>query len=229
MEPDGTPTFQNDSKFTDLLNWYRSMYADGLTGADIVTSEDLGAQFSSMLAANSYIQVLHHYHWTVFNAAGVQGAEAGNIVIPAVPPGPAKKTLGFGGTYLMGSNPPNPTNAWDLEQFLGYKDKNGNYSVGNEWVQTNALLQPYPDWFGQSLVQNALSSFNTKYENYYQTVNNYFTQYSVSPSFRVQLPWWADFENYGITTMQSMITGGTAVSDVPGLLANKATSLKAAG
>ncbi|MCD6593187.1 extracellular solute-binding protein [Candidatus Bathyarchaeota archaeon] len=218
---DGDPLFEGNKELVELLEWYRKMVKEGLTYKEIATDPDQGKQFASFLQGNSYIFDYHHYFLALFNKAG-KGPEVGNFKIVEKPIG-GGKVLGFGGSYLLGKNPQNLEAAWEFMKFLGWKSRKGEWTVRDAWLETDILLSPYPEWFNRSHVKEIIDPIAD-----YELVKKYFGEYTLSPPFRTQLLWYADWRIYCNTVLQSMVVGEVDPRDVPKMLADKARELKSA-
>lgn len=221
FDDDGNPTFQDDPKTEGVLDWWTSMYQDGLTARSILT-DDPGKHVAAMAQGNSSFFTLHHYFLKEIRNA--RGPQSRNVTLDYRIPGANGQSLQIGEVVQLGASADGgrADRAWELLKFYGWKDKDGRYGTFISWAESAALLGPYPGLFKDP-------QFRRAFPEYYDlpALERAFEASQVVPA-RV-LPWYASFQTKVGDRIQAMLLGQASVKDTISSLADDAKNFAAAG
>lgn len=221
FDDDGNPTFQDDPKTEGVLDWWASMYQDGLTARSILT-DDPGKHVAAMAQGNSSFFTLHHYFLKEIRNA--RGPQSRNVTLDYRIPGANGQSLQIGEVVQLGASADGgrADRAWELLKFYGWKDKDGRYGTFISWAESAALLGPYPGLFQDP-------QFRRAFPEYYDlgALERAFEGSQVVPA-RV-LPWYASFQTKVGDRIQAMLLGQASVKDTISSLADDAKNFAAAG
>lgn len=81
-----------------------------------------------------------------YRMAAITNPEVSKVVenvAAALTPGKTHETIGWSRGYMMTAFTADPARAWKLLEFLGGKDKNGNYTVRKRWMINQGLYGGY--------------------------------------------------------------------------------------
>ncbi len=221
FDEEGNPTFQDDPKTEGVLDWWTSMYQDGLTARSILT-DDPGKHVAAMAQGTSSFFTLHHYFLKEIRNA--RGPASRDVVLDYRIPGESGESLQIGEVVQMGASADGgrADSAWELLKFYGWKDKDGRYGTFISWAESAALLGPYPGLFQDP-------QFRRAFPDYYDLgeLETAFKESQVVPA-RV-LPWYSSFQTKVGDRIQAMLLGQASVQDTISSLADDAKNFAAAG
>ena len=215
----GAPTFQDDEKTTGVLEWWTSMYRDGLVAKSILT-DDPGKHVAAMAQGNSSFFTLHHYF--LKEIRGAKGPQSRNVTMGYRMPGANGQSLQIGEVVQLGGKVEGhrAAKAWDLLRSYGWKDKEGRYGTFISWAESAALLGPYPGLFEDQQFQKAFPSYYDLPE-----LQKAFEGSQVVPA-RV-LPWYSSFQTKVGDRIHAMLLGQANVKETIDGLAGDARNFAA--
>ncbi|MBO4205264.1 ABC transporter substrate-binding protein [Micromonospora echinofusca] len=218
----GAPAFADDPRTLEVMEWWKSMYQEGLTSKEVLTA-DPGAHVTAMAQGNSSFFELHHYFLQIVRTT--DGPESKNVTMLYRSPGTSGKTLQIGEVIQLGAKAggQRAQDAWKLLKFYGWKDDSGAYSTFSSWAKAAALLGPYPGLFKD---KDFLAAFPS-YFDMAKLEDAFANQSDVVPA-RVT-PWYASFQVKVGDRIQAMLLGQAGVKETVDSLASDAKNLAAAG
>jgi multiple sugar transport system substrate-binding protein len=209
----GAPVFADDSKTTDVLEWWLSMYQEKLTQPTILT--DIIDQEVPLVANGKATFMMAEHYW-LKSVRQQNGPESKNVVFSYTVPGTGNKTLYIGEILQMGST--SNTAAWDLAKFYGWKDpKSGQYSTFESWASAASLAAPYPGFFQDPVVQQG-------YGDYFD-LSKLLVMFQSSDGVGARnLPWYPGFQVNVGDRIHAMLLGQANVAATIAGLASDAKS-----
>ncbi|SHK95763.1 multiple sugar transport system substrate-binding protein [Pseudonocardia thermophila] len=156
FDDQGDPVFADDPKTVRVLEWWQSMYRDGLAASSVLT-DDPGKLSTELAQGRAAFFVLHHYFLTAVRE--LNGPESPNLF--HAPVSATGETLQIGDVLQMGTitNEDRKARAWDLMKYYGWKDVDGKFTVLTEWAKSSGLVGPYSDFFDDPAVIAAFPDY----------------------------------------------------------------------
>lgn len=215
FDDDGKPTFQDDPKTLEVMEWWTAMFQDGLTAESILT-DDPGQHVAAMAQGNSAFYELHHYF--LKDVRSTEGPESENVTLSYRAPGSVGASLHIGEVVQMGAidDPARRDAAWELMKHYGWKDENDRYGTFIAWAEAAALLAPYPGLFEDP-------DFRAAFPDYYDldALQGSLESSEVVPA-RV-LPWYSSFQTKLGDRIHAMLLGQASAQDTIDTLVDDAT------
>lgn len=212
----GNPVFADDPKALGVLEWWESMYHDGLTSPTMLTDDP--TKLATMLGTGSAtFFVLHHYFMPIIK--GLKNApEAANVQIAYDRmPGASGKTFQMAAMVQMGSKLSGSSldAAWNLMKFFGWKDPSGNMATFKAWAKFAQLGAPYPAFWKDP---DVIAAFTPNFD--VPKLVNIFENGSLVQTTRTA-PWYSQWQAMVGDRMQAMLSGQAAPKDtLQGLVAD---------
>jgi multiple sugar transport system substrate-binding protein len=201
FDKSGNPVFMDDPKTLDVLNWWQSMYKDGMTSKSVLT-DDPGKETTQIANGNAAFFALHHYF--LRDIVESKGTESANITQAKIV-GTGGKTLQMGEVIQMGGKVTGAkqTAAWNFMKTYGYKDSAGQFSTFQKWAKSGALCAPYPGFFSDPKVIAAFPSYMNL-----NLIKDTFEHSSDIVPART-LPWYQGFQAQCGTIIHDLLLGNS--------------------
>ena len=212
FDDDGKPVFADDSKSRDVMEWWASMFLDGLTSPTMLTDDPI-AEATMMGTGDAGFYVLHHYFLKIIRDLK-DAPEKDNVTISYRMPGRTGATLQMGEVIQMGTKATGQSlnDAWDLMKFYGWKDENGELRTFKAWAKAAALACPYPEFFKDPDVKASYGDFYDM-----DALSRVFETGSSVVGSR-SLPWYQPFQVFVGERIHAMLLGqATPAETVRGL------------
>jgi multiple sugar transport system substrate-binding protein len=221
----GNPVFADDPKSVAVMEWWASMFRDGLTTATMLTDDPIKLA-ELMGSGDASFYVLHHYFLKIIRDLPAETATAkDDVTIEYRIPGATGDTLQMGEVIQMGTQASGRTldDAWSLMQFYGWKDQEGELRTFKAWAAAGALACPYPAFFEDPDVQ-------ASYGPYYDmpALADVFESRSSVVSARA-LPWYQPFQVKVGERIHALLLGQASAADTVTGLADDVRSSQAGG
>ena len=197
----GDPVFADDPKTVEVLEWWQSMYQDGMTPKSVLT-DDPGKHTTSIANGNSAFYALHHYF--LRDIVETKGTQSENISQAKIV-GTGGKTLQMGEVIQMGGKVSGAKKAaaWDFMKTYGYKNSSGQFATFRKWAASGALCAPYPGFFSDAQVKKAFPSYMDL-----NLIQDTFEKSSDIVPART-LPWYQGFQAQCGTIIHDLLLGDT--------------------
>jgi multiple sugar transport system substrate-binding protein len=221
----GNPVFADDPKSVSVMEWWASMFRDGLTTATMLTDDPIKLA-ELMGSGDASFYVLHHYFLKIIRDLTAETATAkDDVTIEYRIPGATGDTLQMGEVIQMGTQASGRTldDAWSLMQFYGWKDQEGELRTFKAWAAAGALACPYPAFFEDPDVQ---ASFGPYYDM--PALADVFESRSSVVSARA-LPWYQPFQVKVGERIHALLLGQASAADTVTGLADDVRSSQAGG
>jgi len=136
FDKDNNPTFQDGGvAFRKVIEMHKQWYDEGITPPDILTQE--GESVPAFMSGRHTYMMIHDYDQQNLNLGDTSKVKG--LVGNALVPGSTHQTFSWTACYLMGRQDVDQQRAWNLMQWLGGKNKDGDY-VGNKRFALEAGL-----------------------------------------------------------------------------------------
>ncbi|HEV8438050.1 MAG TPA: extracellular solute-binding protein [Methylomirabilota bacterium] len=120
----------------ETLKWWQSTFKEELADPNSLNLRFIPAVKAFNAGQHVYLGTLHHYYLSLVNDQA-QSPIAGKGRVLALPGD--GKTIGYTMLYILCSATKNKEWAWKLQQYLGGRTKNGEYTQANR-LATDAML-----------------------------------------------------------------------------------------
>jgi multiple sugar transport system substrate-binding protein len=211
FDDSGHPVF--DQKCYDILEQYKKLLADGIVPKEVFTMQetDFIDGFASGRYAYSPQQI---YDSKVFNdptrsklAKGGSNANAkGSMYIPV-----DKQPWGLidSGIYLSikraSQDDKTLARSYRLQEFFGYKDKDGNMAVSKRWAIEQALNSGYPATLEDADVQAAYKKWMPNYDAMFPTMKSLLSNAKSPPVWKRYF--YEEWNSKALTELSQAILG----------------------
>jgi multiple sugar transport system substrate-binding protein len=204
------------------LQWWAATYSSGLS-----SQNDLGLDPNDSARAfmsGDYLTLL-----TANFFAGPQWANdpknskvAGAAALVGLPD--KHTTVGFARMYSMNAASTHKPEAWRLLQFLGGKDKAGNFVTPAEWLEQGTLAWGYKGIEAIPAVANSLRSWGADPAD---VAANLAEAEHMSRVVPFQAVWYSEWENYANGVLQDVLGSRSSAEEGAKLWAARAKALAA--
>jgi multiple sugar transport system substrate-binding protein len=212
----GNPVFADDPKTLNVMEWWQSMYHDGLTSPTMLTDDP--TKLSTLLGTGgATFFVLHHYFMPIIK--GLKNApQVPNIKIAYDRmPGASGKTFQMAAMVQLGSKATGirANDAWNLMKFFGWKDPSGQMVTFKAWAKYAQLGAPYPAfWKDPEVIADFSPNFDVP------SLVNVFENGSLVQPTRTA-PWYSQWQATVGDRIQAMLLGqATPSATIQGLVAD---------
>ena len=215
FDDSGAPAFADDPKTVGMLEWWQTMYTEGLTQKSILTDD---ANKSSLLMAQGDASFLQMHHYFLKLVREQDGPEASNVIPMYTLPGSNGATVMVGDMIQMGETD-NPDAAWELMRYFGDISQDGQMPGLLEWAKAASLAAPYPEFFKSEEIRGVFGD----YYDMDQLLSSFEDTAVVVPT-RNQ-PWYNEFLTKVGDEIESLLSGGSSAADTVRTLADTANTL----
>ncbi|MCB1835789.1 MAG: extracellular solute-binding protein [Geminicoccaceae bacterium] len=219
---EGAKVFDEEGNFVDepelrtVLEFYRTLYTEGLVAQDIMTQPNEGVPaFSS---GRHVFCFMHDYNQNVVNNPEL--SQIAGKVRNALMPGKAQSTFAWTACYLMGADA-DAERVWNMLQFFGGKASDGEYHVCKKWALAFGLGSGHKELMADPEV---VASFRTWRD---LDVTNAQIEKATARRIAKEI-WFPEWDMFMMQQVQEYIRGAGDTDEIVGKLAEQATSLKAA-
>ena len=211
FDDNGNPVF--DQKCYDILDYYKKLLADGIVPKEVFTMQetDFIDGFASGRYAYSPQQI---YDNKVFNdptrsklAKGGSNPNAkGSMYVPV-----DKQPWGLidSGIYLSikrpGQDEKTLARSYRLQEFYGYKDKDGNFFVSKRWAIEQALNSGYPVTLDDPDVQAAYKKWMPDYDFQFKAMQSLLSNAKSPPVWKRYF--YEEWNSKALTELSQAILG----------------------
>ncbi len=134
------PTFADGGvAFQKVIEMHKQWLDEGITPPDILTHETESTP--AWMTGNHSFMVVHDYDQQAFNLG--ENSNTKGIVGNAIIPGAARETFSWTACYLMGAQDVDRERAWNLMQYLGGRNAEGEYVGNKRWALEKGLGNPH--------------------------------------------------------------------------------------
>lgn len=210
-----------DSAFRDALNWV----IDGMNNEGVIDRASLSSTdhevVRAMAAGTRTFALLTDYNLKTLNDPE-SSQEAGNMKMALVPGNGEVRsgTRAYIRFYGITSNSKQKLNAWQLVQFLGGRDANGEYYVAKKWAVEYGLGFVQQPLFKDPEVAASIEEWGDP------EVLSEQDKYAVPQPYRFT-PWFQEWQTAAWGELQKAILGDLTVDVVVTEMAENAERLKA--
>lgn len=218
---EGATVFDADGNFVDqpelrtVLEFYRTLYSEGLVVEDIMTLPNEG--IPSFASGRHVFCFMHDYNQSVINNPEL--SQIAGKVSNALMPGKTHETFAWTATYLMGAGA-DADRVWKMLQFFGGKADDGKFHVCKPWALTFGLGSGHKELMNDPEV---VASFE-KWRDL--DVSKAQIEKAVSRSVAKEI-WFSEWDLFMMQRVQEFIRGNGEIDELVAQLADKATELKA--
>ncbi|WP_029076590.1 ABC transporter substrate-binding protein [Kaistia adipata] len=218
---EGAKVFDEESNFVDdqalrtVLEFYRSLYSEGLVVEDIMTLPNEGVP--SFASGRHVFQFMHDYNQSVANDPKL--SQIAGKVQNALMPGATKSTFAWTACYLMGAHPVDVNRVWKMLQFFGGKADDGQYHVSKKWALEFGLGSAHKELMADP---DVVASFS-KWRNL-DVTNEQISR--ARPRTVSKEIWFPEWDLFMMQRVQDYIRGTGDTDQIVSLLADQVTSLK---
>lgn len=140
FDEDFNPTFADGGvAFQKVIEMHKQWLDEGITPPDIMVQESESTP-AWMTGEHSFM-VVHDYDQQAFNLG--ENSNTKGIVANAIIPGSVRDTFSWTACYLMGSKDVDRERTWNLMQWLGGRNKDGEYVGNTRWALEKGLGNPH--------------------------------------------------------------------------------------
>jgi len=229
LDDDGVPTFPDKDKVPEeILNWWVAAANDWKIINAKADMEPLpSGALSAYRSAKSAFWVHSRYDMEADNAperskVAIAGQLNSRLSLPpALNAGGAKNTIGWTRFYGVPSYVQDKPAAWDLAQYLGAKDKTGQYYTAKRWW----LLRSLGFVFSPLEKDPEVQAHAKKFIHDVDLMNK--GQQIATPRDGLQFPWWSEWYLHLQGNIQDAILGKQSVKDALNASNKKAMELRA--
>lgn len=218
---EGAQVFDAEGNFVDepelrtVLEFYRTLYSEGLVAEDIMTQPNEGIPaFSS---GRHVFCFMHDYNQSVVNNPEL--SQIAGKVSNALMPGKTQSTFAWTACYLMGAGA-DADRVWNMLQFFGGKAEDGQYHVCKKWALTFGLGSGHKELMNDPDVVAAFE----KWRNL--DVTNEQIEKATARGIAKEI-WFPEWDMFMMQQVQEYIRGAGDTDSLVAALADKAASLKA--
>ncbi|MGD9712342.1 MAG: ABC transporter substrate-binding protein [Thermomicrobiales bacterium] len=134
------PTFADGGvAFQKVIEMHKQWLDEGITPPDIMVHELESTP--AWMTGNHTFMVVHDYDQQAFNVGETSNTQG--IVGNAIIPGSARETFSWTACYLMGAEEVDRERTWNLMQYLGGKNSEGEYVGNTRWALEKGLGNPH--------------------------------------------------------------------------------------
>ena len=136
------PTFADGGvAFQKVIEMHKQWLDEGITPPDIMVHETESTP--AWMTGNHTFMVVHDYDQQAFNVGETSNTKG--IVGNAIIPGAAQETFSWTACYLMGAEDVDRERAWNLMQYLGGRNSEGEYVGNKRWALEKGLGNPHTE------------------------------------------------------------------------------------
>ena len=222
---DGSPVFADDPKSLGVLEWWQSMYQDGLTTPTMLT-DDPTKLATLMGTGGASFFVLHHYFLPIIRTLK-DAPEAPNVdILYERMPGASGQTFQMAGLVQMGTMGTGQAvdDAWNLMKFFGWKDETGNMTTFKAWANYAQLGAPYPAFWKDPEV---IAGFTEHGFDVPKLTAQFETGSEIEPARTAS--WYQQFASTVGDRLQGMLLGQATPADTLKGLADDARTAQSGG
>lgn len=218
---EGATVFDADGNFVDepelrtVLEFYRTLYEEGLVVEDIMTLPNEG--IPSFASGRHVFCFMHDYNQSVVNDPEL--SQIAGKVSNALMPGKTQQTFAWTAAYLMGTGA-DADRVWNMLQFFGGKADDGQYHVCKKWALTFGLGSGHKELMNDP---DVVASFE-KWRDL--DVSKAQIEKAVSRSVAKEI-WFSEWDLFMMQKVQEYIRGTGDIDGLVAQLADKAATLKA--
>jgi len=125
-------------------------------------------------------------------------------------------------SYCIPYTSPNKDNAWRLVQYLGGKDKSGEYLAAKEYFRAWALGFAYTSLWEDPEIQKKYQELGLPFKLIQKNRSFGYPMMEVA-----HFPWYAEWQHYALTKLNGCLTGSISVEKAIDLMIEKVEELKA--
>ncbi|MCB1970911.1 MAG: carbohydrate ABC transporter substrate-binding protein [Geminicoccaceae bacterium] len=217
---EGAEVFDADGNFVDqpelrtVLEFYRTLYAEGLVAEDIMTQPNEGIPAYS--SGRHVFCFMHDYNQSVVNNPEL--SKIAGKVSNALMPGKTHSTFAWTACYLMGADA-DAERVWNMLQFFGGKAEDGQYHVCKKWALSFGLGSGHKELMADP---DVVASFR-KWRNL--DVTNQQIEKATARSVAKEI-WFPEWDLFMMQRVQEYIRGAGDTDGIVALLAEQAEALK---
>jgi multiple sugar transport system substrate-binding protein len=136
------PTFADGGvAFQKVIEMHKQWLDEGITPPDIMVHETESTP--AWMTGNHSFMVVHDYDQQAFNLGETSNTKG--IVGNAIIPGSTRETFSWTACYLMGAQDVDRERAWQLMQYLGGRNQEGEYVGNKRWALEKGLGNPHSE------------------------------------------------------------------------------------
>lgn len=221
------PTFENDTVMHILENM-RTLIAENLADPGVLALNEQD-HITTFCAGKHAFTEVHDYDLVSFNDP-TQSPDAGSYHWLPAQPGSKGWYPFMGAIYCITSHEYMKRSANDakrlerLHQFYAWKDKDGNYVAGKQWIQSPPFLgQPYTQYYDDPATKAAWLK-QTYDEGDFETRKNAHLTAVVPPGYH-GIVWYSNWHEDLMTTLPKMVLGQMTPQDAMKHMVDTANSL----
>ena len=140
FDENNEPTFQDGGvAFRKVIEMHKQWYDEGITPPDILTQE--GESVPTFLTGRHTFMMVHDYDQQQFNTG--ENSAVKDMIGNAIVPGATHQTFSWTACYLMGAREVDSQRAWNLMQWLGGQNIDGEYVGNKRWALETGLGSPH--------------------------------------------------------------------------------------
>jgi multiple sugar transport system substrate-binding protein len=217
FDDNNDPTFAGDPLYKEVIERYKYIFDNELTVPDALTIKDPNV---TMFTGEICFYQNHDYQIKVANEDPETSKAAGHLHM-FMAPGRTHQTFAWTAMYLEGAENLDDERVWDLHQFFGGKNKEGNYEVAKKWVKYGGLGTPHKDVYDDPEV---LEMYSTWVDTDMRAAQ---AELGRDRSMGRSL-WYPEWDNLMVATLQEYILGDKTYEEYETLVSDKALELNAA-
>jgi len=218
---EGATVFDAEGNFVDepelrtVLEFYRTLYDEGLVVEDIMTQPNEG--IPSFSTGRHVFCFMHDYNQSVVNDPELSqiAGKVGNALMP----GKTQETFSWTAAYLMGSNA-DADRVWNMLQFFGGKAEDGEYHVCKKWALSFGLGSAHKELMNDP---DVVASFQ-KWRDL--DVSRAQIEKARARNIAKEI-WFSEWDLFMMQRVQEYIRGSGDIDELVAQLSDKAVALKA--
>ncbi|MHB9004952.1 MAG: ABC transporter substrate-binding protein [Coriobacteriia bacterium] len=148
------PTFQDSEVFKKIWQVMKTMFDEQLVPPDILTIKDHVMTFGT----GEHV-FLHHSNYIQQSVNNPKQSKVAGNVKNAMMPGKTHETLAWTEGFALNPKATDLDRAWQLVQFLGGKDKKGEFYVPKQWALQAGLGSAYKEVMDDKEIVAAFSKW----------------------------------------------------------------------
>ncbi|MBX3071029.1 MAG: carbohydrate ABC transporter substrate-binding protein [Thermomicrobiales bacterium] len=210
------PTFADGGvAFQKVIEMHKQWLDEGITPPDIMVHELESTP--AWMTGNHTFMVVHDYDQQAFNVGETSNTKG--IVGNALIPGSVRDTFSWTACYLLGAQDVDRERAWHLMEYLGGKNKEGNYVGNTRWALEKGLGNPHREVLEDPEV---IASWET-----WRDMDVHVQQLEQSKGRAVEKTMWFPEWNWQMMTeVQEYMSGNREIGEVIDNLVNLVADLK---